>query len=231
MTKYRWFLLLAFLAVWAWAAINPVYPHDWLLENYLVFIFVPIILIISRWFKFSDITYTLVTLFMILHVIGSHYTYAEVPFGDNLKVWLGASRNMYDRLVHFSYGFLLAYMMREIFMRVGHAKGFWSYFWPIDITLAFSAAYEIIEWLTARSVDMSAGLAFLGAQGDIWDAQKDMGLAGLGAVIAMLIVMCINMRYKKDFWREFKESFRIPKGDKPLGEVKLQELIESEAKK
>ncbi len=226
MTKYRWFLLAAFVAVWIWAAINPIHPDDWLLENYLVFIFVPIIFIVGRWFKLSNISYTLITLFMIMHVVGSHYTYAEVPFGETLKLWLGAERNMYDRLVHFSYGFLLAYPMREVFMRVGHAKGFWSYFWPIDITLSFSAIYEIIEWITARNVDASAGLAFLGAQGDIWDAQKDMLCAGVGAAIAMVIIMCINWRLNKHFWQEMKGSFKIRRNDAPLGEVKLEQMLD-----
>lgn len=227
MTKYRWFLLAAFLLAWVWAAINPLYPHDWLLENYLVFIFVPIILILSRWFRLSNVSYTLITLFMIMHVIGSHYTYAEVPFGDTLKHWIGADRNMYDRLVHFSFGFLLAYPLREVFMRVSHAKGFWSYFWPIDITFAFSAIYEIIEWRTAANVDLSAGLAFLGSQGDIWDAQKDMLCAGVGAIIAMIIVAIIRWKYDNNFWQEIRESFRIPRGDQPLGEVALEKLVKS----
>ncbi len=225
MTKYKWFLLLAFAIAWVWAAIDPVFPHDWLLENYLVFIFVPIILIARRYFRLSNISYTLITTFMILHVIGSHSTYAEVPFGFDLQTWLGASRNMYDRLVHFSFGLLLAYPLREVFMRVGHARGFWSYWWPLDITLAFSALYELIEWAAAEVVDPAAGLAFLGAQGDIWDAQKDMGLAGLGALIAMVVVALINAFLQKGFWKDMRESFRIPKGDRPLGEVKLREYL------
>src|SRR3989338_10588127 len=106
MTKYKLFLLAVFLVVWGWAAINPSYRHDWLLENYLVFIFVPIILIAGRYFKLSNVSYTLITIFMCLHVIGSHYTYAEVPFGYLLQSWLGADRNMYDRLVHFTFGLL-----------------------------------------------------------------------------------------------------------------------------
>ena len=118
MSVYKISLILVFVAVWIWAAIHPTYPHDWLLENYLVFIFLPIILISGRYFKLSDTSYTLIALFMSLHVIGSHYTYAEVPFGDTLKNWLGAERNMYDRLVHFSFGFLLAYPMREVFVRI-----------------------------------------------------------------------------------------------------------------
>lgn len=225
MSRYKVFLLTVFGAVWVWAAINPLFRHDWLLENYLVFIFVPIVLILGRYFKLSNVSYTLITIFMILHVIGSHYTYAEVPFGDTLQQWLGAERNMYDRLVHFSFGFLLAYPAREVFMRLSQAKGVWSYYFPIDLMAASSAIYEIIEWLAVRVVDPAAGLAFLGAQGDVWDAQKDMLLATVGAVLAMVIIFIINWIFNKDHWREFKESFKIPKGDKPLGEEKLREYL------
>ncbi len=225
MSKYKISLILIFIAVWIWAAIRPIYPHDWLLENYLVFIFVPIILITGFYFKLSDTSYTLITLFMILHVIGSHYTYAEVPFGDTLKNWLGAQRNMYDRLVHFSFGFLLAYPMREVFLRLSQVKGFWGFYLPLDLTLSFSALYEIIEWWVARKVDPSAGVAFLGAQGDIWDAQKDMTMAGMGALLAMVIIALINWMWNPNFAKEFRASFRIPKGDRPLGEQKLQEWL------
>ena len=228
MTKYQKILLLVFLAVWAWAAINPSYRHDWLLENYLVFIFVPIIILTGRYFKLSSISYGLITTFMILHVIGSHYTYAEVPFGYTLQAWLGASRNMYDRLVHFSFGLLLAYPIRELFLRVAKVKGVWGYYLPLDLTLSFSAAYEIIEWITAVTADPAAGLAFLGTQGDVWDAQKDMALAGTGALIAMLTVALINMRYQKDFLKEMKESFKIRTGDEPLGEVKLRKMAKKQ---
>ncbi len=225
MSKYKAFLVLIFAAAWIWAAIDPVYPHDWLLENYLVFIFVPIILILGRYFKLSNVSYTLITIFMVLHVIGSHYTYAEVPFGYDLQEWFGESRNMYDRLVHFSFGFLLAYPAREVLMRLSKVKGIWSYYFPIDIVGAGSALYEIIEWFTARNVDPAAGLAFLGSQGDIWDAQKDMLLAICGAIIAMLIIFIINWMFNKNHWKEFIDSFKVPKGDKPLGEEKLKELL------
>lgn len=224
MTRYHIALVLVFVAVWIWAAINPLLPDGWLLENYLVFIFVPIILISGRYFRLSSVSYTLITIFMILHVVGSHYTYAQVPFGYALQQWFGESRNMYDRLVHFSFGLLLAYPIREIFVRITRVKGFWGYYLPLDVTLSLSAAYEIIEWLTAQRVDPAAGLAFLGAQGDLWDAQKDMTVAALGAVIAMLAIAAINWWYRPRFWQELKESFRIPAGDEPLGEVKLREL-------
>jgi len=224
MTRYHKTLLLVFATVWVWAAIHPSYRHDWLLENYLVFIFVPIIVLTGRYFRLSDASYTLITLFMILHVIGSHYTYAEVPFGDWLQNRLGASRNMYDRLVHFAFGFLLAYPIREVFLRVTRVKGFWGYYLPFDVTLASSAAYEIIEWLAAATVDPAAGLAFLGSQGDVWDAQKDMTMAGIGAFLAMVIIALINLRYQAGFWQELKASFKIEAGDGPLGERRLNEM-------
>ncbi len=221
---YRWVLLFVFVAVWIWAAINPVYPHDWLLENYLVFIFVPIILVSAWYFRLSNISYTLLTLFMCLHVIGSHYTYAEVPFGYILQDWFNADRNMYDRIVHFSFGFLLAYPVREVFMRLSRSRGFWGFWFPIELTFAFSAVYEVIEWLTALSVDPSAGLAFLGSQGDIWDAQKDMLLAGIGSVIAMVVTAFIRLRYDNNFWKDFKESLKISKNDAVLGEEAIARL-------
>ena len=162
---------------------------------------------------------------MILHVIGSHYTYAEVPFGDTLQEWFGSDRNMYDRLVHFLFGFFLAYPVREVFMRLSKAKGVWSFWFPIELTFAFSAIYELIEWAGAIYADPAAGLAFLGAQGDVWDAQKDMALAGLGSIIAMFITAIIRFSIDKSFWKEFKESFKVSKDDAPLGEVAIQRLI------
>lgn len=220
--KYKSFLFAVFIVFWGWAAYYPLDPHDWLLENYLVFLWVPIILISGRYFKLSNISYTLITVFMCLHVIGSHYTYSEVPLGYTLQDWFGSDRNMYDRIVHTSFGLLLAYPIREVFMRLGHAKGFWSYFLPVDLTFGFSAVYEIIEWRSAANVPTELGLAFLGSQGDVWDAQKDMLCAGVGAIIAMTIVFVVHIIYDKNIWKELKESFKIQGEDKPLGEVWLE---------
>ncbi|MBI2024184.1 DUF2238 domain-containing protein [Candidatus Giovannonibacteria bacterium] len=216
MTRYQKILFSVFALVWVWAAINPVLRETWLLENYLVFIFIPVILITGRYFKLSNISYTLITVFMVLHVIGSHFTYERVPFGYTLQNWFGSDRNMYDRLVHFSFGFLLAYAVREVFVRITKAKGFWGYYLPFDVTLSLSAVYEIIEWTTTRNVGSAAGITFLGAQGDIWDAQKDMAMAGIGAILAMLIIFFINWRYSKNFTTELKESFKIEANNSPL---------------
>lgn len=227
MTRYHAVLLALFAAVWVWAAIDPRYPHDWLLENILVFVFVPLILVTGRYFRLSSLSYTLITVFLSLHVIGSHYTYAEVPAGYDLQRWFGAERNMYDRTVHFAFGLLIAYPLREIFLRVAKTRGVWGYWFPVELTLAFSAVYEIIEWLVAAAVSPAAGLAFLGAQGDVWDAQKDMLLAAAGAALAMLVVALIHWRYDAGFATELRESLRIRHGDAPLGEDALRELLKN----
>jgi len=225
MKHYHAFLLAIFAAVWVWAAIEPRYPRDWLLENYLVFAFVPLILLAGRHYRLSSLSYTLITAFMLLHVAGSHYTYAEVPFGFTLQHWFGSDRNMYDRLVHFSFGLLLAYPFREVFIRATQAGGGWAYGLPLQGVMSFSATYEIIEWRVAAHVDPSAGLAFLGAQGDVWDAQKDMALAVIGAVIALSIVALIRWRYDPAFGRDLRASLNISRNDKPLGEVALREML------
>ena len=225
MNGYRWFLLVSFLLVWLWAAIEPLHPEDWLLKNYLIFLFVPIIILSGRYFRLSDLSYSLITVFMMLHVVGSHYTYSETPFGFTLQQWFGADRNMYDRFVHFSFGLMLAYPMRETFMRIAKTRGFWGYQIPLDLVIASSAIYELIEWLVAGQVDITAGIAFLGAQGDIWDAQKDIAAAIMGAVLALTIVAAINWRYSENFWAEIRDSLRIPADDRPLGEIRLRELV------
>ena len=222
-SRYRLFLGLVFALAWGWAAYRPLYPHDWLLENYLVFIFVPIIVLLGFYFRLSNLSYTLITLFLILHVIGSHYTYAQVPFGFTLQEWFGSNRNLYDRLVHFSFGLLLAYPLREVFVRVTRARGIWGYYLPVELTLAFSAIYELIEWAVAETVDPAAGLAFLGAQGDIWDAQKDMALAGLGSLLAMILTLAVTLVVDPQAAQELKESFRVPPDDRPIGEDQLLE--------
>lgn len=221
MNHYLSALAVIFLVVWCWAAIRPVHADDWLLENYLVFISVPLIVGLGFYFRLSNLSYTLITLFMVLHVVGSHFTYAEVPFGYTLQAWCGSDRNMYDRVVHFAFGLLLSYPVREVFIRVSRARGFWGFYLPVELTLAFSAIYELIEWGAAANVNASAGLAFLGAQGDVWDAQKDMAMAGLGSVVAMVITLLLTLLADPQAPRELKESFRIPPDDQPIGERQL----------
>jgi len=228
MTKRTIYIILTllFAITWIWAAIEPLHYDDWLLENILVFIFIPIIFLTARSFEFSIISYSFITLFIILHLIGSHYTYAEVPWGVTLGEWWGTDRNMYDRLIHFLFGLLLVYPIREVSVRLAKNRGFWGYMSPFMVVSALAGFYEVIEWTTAVLVDPEAGTAFLGTQGDIWDAQKDMLIAMIGALITLGVTMLFHMIFNKDFFREFRESFRLPKDDKPLGEVKIEEILE-----
>jgi len=133
---------------------------------------------------------------------------------------VGWERNNFDRIVHFSYGLLIAYPIREIYLRISNAEGFWGYFLPLDFTMSTSMIYELIEWGAAELFGGDLGIAYLGTQGDVWDAQKDMALASLGALIAMLITLAINLYIQRDFAREWAESLRV-KGVLPLGEDEI----------
>ena len=181
------FMIGWLVGVWILAAIEPLYPRDWLLENLLVFIWCGLLAATYRRFQFSNRSYGLFTLFLTLHLIGSHYTYAEAPIGFWIQDWLDLERNHYDRIVHFSFGLLLVWPMREILLRKAGVARAWSYFLAVNCVLAFSAVYEVIEGIAATVVEPELGMAFLGTQGDVWDAQKDAALAFVGAVIAMLV--------------------------------------------
>jgi putative membrane protein len=171
---------------WLAMAVGPFDRFDWLLENLLVFIYGGLLLLTYRRFRFSNTSYTLFTVFLTLHLIGAHYTYAETPIGFWLQALFDLQRNHYDRMVHFSYGLLLAYPLRELLLRLTAMRPGWSYFVAVNLVLALSAFYEIIEMWVAQLVSPQLGAAYLGIQGDIWDAQRDMFLALCGAIVAML---------------------------------------------
>jgi len=159
----------------------------------------------------------------VLHALGAHYTYAKVPYQEWFP-FLAGGRNQFDRLVHFSYGLLLAYPIREMFLRIGNVRGFWGYFLPLDLTMSTSMLYELIEWAAAITVGSELGDAYLGTQGDIWDAHKDMALASLGALISMCVTAMINRSMQRDFANEWAESIRV-KRRRPLGEEAITRSI------
>jgi putative membrane protein len=187
-------LLVAYALCFAWGAWAPVDRQTWLLENGLVLALLLALVFTHARFAFSNLSCVLVFAFLMLHVVGSHYTYSAVPAGDWLRDAFDLSRNHYDRLVHFAFGLLLAYPLRELTLRRVHAHGLWSYLGPLMAVMAFSGSYEIIEWGAARLVNPDLGMAYVGAQGDIWDGQKDMVLALLGACMAMGIAWLVRAR-------------------------------------
>lgn len=172
-----WLVLL-----WLVTAIEPFSRRDWLLENLLVFFYSGLLLATWRCFRFSTLSYLLFTIFMSLHLVGAHYTYSEVPFGFWLQDALDLTRNHYDRIAHFAFGLLIAYPLREWLLRVTGIRQGWSYFMTVALVLAFSGFYEVMEGVVAMIVSPELGAAYLGTQGDEWDAHHDMFLAFSGAI-------------------------------------------------
>jgi putative membrane protein len=204
-------------------AIKPFDLHDWLLENALVVLAAGLLVSTYKSFPLSRASYTCIFIFMMLHALGAHYTYAKVPYQEWFPS-LAGGRNHFDRLVHLAYGLLLAYPIREMFLRIGNVRGFWGYFLPLDLTMSTSMLYELIEWGAAEYFGGDLGAAYLGTQGDVWDAHKDMALASLGALIAMFVTAMINRYLQRDFANEWAESIRV-KRRKPLGEEAIVKSI------
>lgn len=232
--RYLAILGIIFGVVWIALAIKSRYREDWALENVLVGVFVIAIAASHRRFLLSRRSYTLIFIFLCVHEIGAHYTYSEVPYdnwvraltGRSLNEAMGWQRNHFDRFAHFLYGLLVACSLREFFLRIANARGFWGYFLPFDVTISTSAIFELFEWGAAEIFGGELGTAYLGTQGDIWDAQRDMALASAGALIAMLVTASINAYLKRDFARELQESLRV-KRSKPLGEDEIARLLRS----
>jgi putative membrane protein len=213
---YLWTLGVIYTLWWVAMAISPLDRADWITENVLVVFGVALLTFTYQPFPLSRISYTCIFVFMMLHALGAHYTYAKVPYQEWLP-FLAGGRNQFDRLVHFSYGLLLSYPIREMFLRIGNVRGFWGYFLPLDLTMSTSMLYELIEWGAAVFLGGDLGAAYLGTQGDVWDAHKDMAMASLGALIAMTITYIVNRNMQRDFANEWAESIRV-KRRKPLGE-------------
>ena len=232
-TRHRHLLILIGVvsAVAVWAAIAPVDRPTWVLENALFVVGVLILVLTYRKLPLSRISYTLIAIFMCVHEVGSHYQYANVPyddwgqalFGFSIDELFGFDRNQYDRFVHFFYGLLLAYPIREVVLRVADVKGFWGYFFPLDVTMSTSMLYELIEWGAAAVFGEGTGMAYLGTQGDEWDAHKDMLLASSGALISMLVTAFINRRMQRDFGREWANSLKV-QHPRPLGEEAIARM-------
>ena len=232
--RYLAVLGALFAALWIALAINPRYRQDWALENALVVVFGVAIAASHRRFVLSRLSYTLIFLFLCVHEVGAHYTYAEVPYDAWLKALTGSSlndamgwqRNHFDRFAHFLYGLVMAYPLREFFLRVADTRGFWGYFLPLDVTISTSAIFELFEWGAAEIFAGELGTAYLGTQGDMWDAQRDMALASAGALFAMLLTALVNVYLRRDFARELQESLRV-KSSEPLGEDEIARLLRS----
>lgn len=195
--KWLWLFLTVFVVIWISTFIGTSDMNNWLLENTLTFLTLFFLLFTYKTYRFSDLSYLLITVYLCLHVYGSKYTYAENPFGYWLQEVFHTARNHYDRIVHFSFGFLLAYPMREMFLNWMKYPKMVAWVLPVEITLSISACYELIEWAVADIFFKAQGDAYLGTQGDIWDAQKDIFLAFSGAILATTLVSILKYILKK----------------------------------
>jgi putative membrane protein len=195
-----WFLALL-LPVLCWSAIRPHDLFTWFLEVAPVLIGVPLIVAFQRRFPLSTLLLVLLWVHCVVLIVGGHYTYARVPLGYWAMDWFGWTRNNYDKIGHFVQGFVPAILTREILLRTsplvnGGTSGRpsrWLSFLVVSVCLAFSALYELIEWVTALATGAAAE-DFLGTQGDPWDTQTDMALALLGAICALVVLSRMHDR-------------------------------------
>ncbi|MCK9373813.1 MAG: DUF2238 domain-containing protein [Sulfuricurvum sp.] len=179
-------LFVLYLLIWIVLAYAPSYRSDWLLENIIVFITVPMILWADKRIRFSRNSLWMLFLFFVLHAIGAHYTYSEVPWFSPITDFFAFERNHYDRLIHFFFGFLLFMPFYELFFSFQKSKRQTILFTVMFLTAA-SGMYEVIEWGAAEVTHPELGTAFLGMQGDGWDTQKDMACGYVGNIIALLL--------------------------------------------
>ena len=194
--KYAATLLIVVVAVWVWSGIE---PHDsrltWILETFPFMIALPVLLLTYKRFPLTRLAYMLIAIHAMILMLGGHFSYAKVPLGFWMEDWFGWSRNNYDKIGHLMQGFGPAIYVWEIIARTSPLKpGKWLSFISIAVPLAFSALYEIIEWLASLS-DPTDTEAFLGTQGYIWDTQSDMFLCLIGSILALILLTRLHNRY------------------------------------
>lgn len=194
--RHNWWIKLfifIFLVVWADSLVGTSDFTNWLIENALVFLSLIFLVWAYKKYAFSDLSWLFIFVFLCLHVYGSKHTYAENPFGFWLQDVFGWERNHYDRIIHFAFGFLLTYPMREAFLKWWKFPSWVSWVLPIEIALSIGSLYELIEWAVADIFFPEQGAAYLGTQGDEWDAQKDIVLGVAGAALAVVLIAVIKI--------------------------------------
>jgi len=182
-------LALIFVGFFAVLGIAPISRDVWVAEIIPVVIVFALLVVTFRDFRFSNLSYTLMAVWLFWHTIGGHYTFAHVPF-DWFSDLFGFQRNHFDRIGHLSVGFY-AYPVAELVTRKRWSGPVLASFLAVCLIMAVAAGYEIIEWWFAVVVGGGAGIEFLGVQGDVWDAQKDMladTIGALGVVVLFWLV-------------------------------------------
>ncbi len=188
-------LLVTGIAFLVWSGIHPNGQFNWLMETLPAMIGGILMVASYKKFQFTTTSYVLVWFFSLILMTGGHYTYAEVPIGNWARDAFGLSRNHFDRMGHVFQGVIPAMVARELLLRTSPLKaGKWLFVLCVCVAVAISAAYELFEWQYAVMFGGEQADDFLGSQGDIWDAQKDMFMALCGAVFAQLLLGPLQLR-------------------------------------
>jgi putative membrane protein len=201
--RFLHLLIAAFIVCWFAMYFNCIDVQDWFIENILVFIYALYAITTYRNFIFSNTSYLCIFLFLLLHTYGAMYAYTQNPIGEYFQNNYHLKRNPYDRVVHFSFGFLLAYPLYDILKNKLLVKRKWQYILPVNIITSLACIFELIEWTVAELTTKETGETYVATQGDVWDAHKDIVLAIVAAVIVM-VVLFFTQRYKG-----YKEAKRL----------------------
>ncbi|MEY3001805.1 MAG: hypothetical protein RLZZ428_180 [Pseudomonadota bacterium] len=196
MPKSHRLIYLCYGIIWLLLAINPRYRGDWLLENLLVFVFVPLMIWIDFKHRYTTLSLLLIAIFAALHAVGSHYTYAQMEHFNVITNFFHFERNHFDRVVHFLFGLLTFRILFEMSTSITKNTKT-TLLYTLMLIISISTVYEILEWLAAAILNPELGLAFLGTQGDVWDAQKDILVAIIGGMINILFY-----RHYQLLWNE-----------------------------
>ncbi len=194
--KFLWVLAFSLVTYWIYGWFNCIDLQDWVIENLLVVICLSILFFMRKWHRFSDLSYLCIFLFTLLHLYGAFYAYTQNVLGSWLQNRFDLWRNPYDRIVHFSFGLLMAYPFRELLIHKFRVSTRASWLLPIEISFSFGTVFEMIEWGVASVTTKETGETYVATQGDVWDAHKDIALAAAGAAITILITYILYNRRK-----------------------------------
>ena len=186
-------LLAGYLILFTVLGLAPYDRAVWWAENIPILLLVAVLIVVHRWHCSSPLAYMLMACLVYLHTIGGHYTFERVPF-DLITQTFGFQRNHYDRVAHFSVGFYAFGIAEMLMARRAVNSKLVLFLFPVFAIATLACGYEIFEWLYAINADPTAGIAVLGSQGDVWDAQKDMLADVLGALFATALFWLVYRR-------------------------------------
>jgi len=200
--RYQALLLLVFFLFLIVSCADAPYPKDLILQHIPTVAVVGSLLTTGQWLALSNRSFTLFLAFMMLHVLGARYLYSYVPydawttwmFGTSISDWFSFERNHYDRFVHFCYGLLMTSPIREVMVRRLNVRSSWSYYLAVESIVVTSVLYELGEWVVAMTFAPDWADRYLGQQGDLWDAHKDMALAMAGSILSASAAALWNRR-------------------------------------